>query len=324
MHDTEHDLSIVIVSTNEAHWLDDCLSSVFAHAGSARLDVVVVDNDSSDGTRELVETRFPAARVVHSVNRGFAHANNRALVTCEARYALCLNPDTEIVDGTFGELVALMDRRPEIGMLGVKQLDGEGMLSPTAHWFPSARRALAEAFTSERWPLRPSSWGERELDLSKYDAELPCDWVTGAFMLVRREALLGAGLMDERLFLFSDEPDLCLRIKRGGWEVVHVPAMTIVHHAGKAGIKPKLVAQDVFARRVYAEKHFGAGQRAIYLGAVAARHALRAALPTGAGGSPELRAASARALRTLFGREQPPFGAPPIASIDESTLAPRG
>jgi GT2 family glycosyltransferase len=316
----KHDLSIVVVSTNEAHWLDACLTSVYARAGSARLDVVVVDNESADGTRALVEERFPQARVVSSFNRGFAHANNRALMTCSARYALCLNPDTEIVQGTFGELVEMLDRRPDIGLLGVKQLTGDGALYPTARRFPSAMRAMAEAFTVERWPLRHASLGERELDLRKYEQELECDWVVGAFMLIRREALLGAGLMDERLFLFSDEPDLCLRVKRGGWKVVHSPAMTIVHHAGKAGINPNLVAQEVFARRVYAEKHFGRGQRAFYLGAVAARHALRAALP-------ERRASSAQALRTLFGRQAPPFREPPLAAIDASTLAgppPRG
>jgi GT2 family glycosyltransferase len=308
MSSREHDLSIVIVSTNEAHWLERCLTTVYRRSGSARLDVVVVDNESSDGTGDLVRDRFPRARVVRCPNRGFAHANNRALETCYARYALCLNPDTEIVDGTFGRLVEMLDRRPDIGLLGVKQLDGDGALYPTVRRFPNAGRALAEAFTLERWSLRPSNLGERELDLAKYEHELECDWTTGAFMLIRREALLGAGLLDERLFLFSDEPDLCLRLKRGGWKVVHSPAMTIVHHAGKAGVKPALVAQDVYARRVYARKHFAPAHRFAYLGAVAARHAVRAI-------DPGQREAGARALRTLFGREAPPFGAPPGTSI---------
>src|SRR2546430_503845 len=92
------DVAIIIVSTNEAKWLEPCLSTVFAHAGGAELDVVVVDNESTDGTRELVETRFPKARVVASENKGFAHANNRGAMTCTARYVLFLNPDTEIVD----------------------------------------------------------------------------------------------------------------------------------------------------------------------------------------------------------------------------------
>ncbi len=316
----EHDLSVVVVSTNEAHWLAACLETVYSHAGGVSLDVVVVDNESSDGTRELVEARFPQARVVGCPNRGFAHANNRALMTCSSPYALCLNPDTEIVSGTFGELVRMLDSRPDVGLVGVKQLDSDGDLYPTVRRFPSAGRAFAEAFIPESLLLRPSGVGERELDLAAYERELECDWTTGAYMLIRREALLGAGLMDERLFLFGDEPDLCIRIKRAGWRVIHSPKMTIVHHAGKAGVKPRLVAQDVFARRVYAEKHFSAPYRYVYLSAVAARHAVRAALPAGAG-SRERRVASRLALSTLVGRREPPFGEPPETSVDPSTVA---
>ena len=122
MASARSDLAIIIVSTNEARWLEACLSTVFDHAGDARLDVVVVDNESTDGTRELVESRFPAARVVASENRGFAHANNRGASTCAARYVLFLNPDTEIVDGTFAELVAAMDERADTGLAGVRPL----------------------------------------------------------------------------------------------------------------------------------------------------------------------------------------------------------
>src|SRR4051794_10479431 len=104
------DLAIIIVSTNEAHWLRPCLATVFDHAGDITLDIVVADNESTDGTRELVEHEFPRARVVRCKNLGFSHANNRGWLTCNARYALFLNPDTQILDGTFAELVALMDQ----------------------------------------------------------------------------------------------------------------------------------------------------------------------------------------------------------------------
>jgi GT2 family glycosyltransferase len=308
------DLSIVIVSTNEAHWLNACLTSVYEHAGGAQLDVVVVDNESTDGTRALVEERFPAARVVDSVNRGFPHANNRALETCTARYALLLNPDTEVREGTFGALVEEMDRRPDLGVLGVRQLKGDGTLFETIRRFPNAGRALGDALGLERWRARPSWLGERELDLARYETEQECDWTVGAFLFMRREALLSAGLMDERFFLFSDEPDLCLRIKRAGWRVVHVPSMTIVHHVGKAGVRPRLVAQDALTRRIYARKHFGTPHRELYLGAVIARHAIRATLP-GTERAPR-RAASRAAIGTLVGRGRAPYGAPPPTAID--------
>jgi N-acetylglucosaminyl-diphospho-decaprenol L-rhamnosyltransferase len=316
----QHDLSIVIVSTNEAHWLRACLDSVYAHAGTASLDVVVVDNESKDGTGDLVREHFPQARVVRCPNRGFAHANNRALMTPVARYVLFLNPDTEVLEGDFGTLVDMLEARPDIGLLGVKQVTGDGQLSPTIRRFPNAIRALGEALTAERWALRPSWLGECELDLSLYESERECDWTVGAYMLARREALFGAGFMDERFFLFSDEPDLCLRIRRAGWRIIHSPAMTIVHHAGKAGAKPRLFAQEVVARRIYARKHFAAPHRALYVGALIARYALRTVVPNGSPDAAQRRIASREAVRTLLSRSEPPFGQPPATSIDPSTV----
>jgi GT2 family glycosyltransferase len=310
------DLSIIVVSTNEARWLDNCLRTVFDHAGDARIDVIVVDNESTDGTRELVERRFPAARVVDSANRGFAHGNNRGLQTSTARYVLFLNPDTEILEGTFGALVRDLDARPEIGLVGVRQLRGNGELHPTVRRFPSASRALGEALLSERWPFHPSWAGERVLDHAAYEREYECDWTSGSFMLARREALESAGCLDERFFIYSEEPDLCRRIKRDGWRVVHVPTMSIVHHANKAGIRPRMVAQDAYARRQYARKHFSLPYAAVYLGAVATRHAVRAM----AGGS-DVEVAAARrraarlALRTLVGLAEPPFGQPAATAV---------
>lgn len=310
------DLSVIVVSTNEAHWLSACLSTVQAHAGSASLDVVVVDNSSVDGTAELVRREFPAARVVHSENRGFAHGNNRGLETSRARYVLFLNPDTEIVDGTFGDLVATLDRRPDIGLVGVRQLTPDGEVYPTIRRFPSVSRALGEALVSERWPRTPAWAGERVRDPAAYERECECDWTSGSYMLARREALQSAGFLDERFFIYAEEPDLCLRIKRDGWKVVHLPAMTIVHHAGKGGIRPRMIAQDAYVRRQYASKHFGAPYAAAYLSAVAARHVVRAIAPGADSETVHDRRAAARlALRTLTGRAEPPFGAPAPTAV---------
>jgi GT2 family glycosyltransferase len=96
-------------------------------------------------------------------------------------------------------------------------------------------------------------------------------------MLTRREALQSAGWLDERFFIYSEETDLCYRIKRAGWKVVHLPTMSIIHHANKAGIRPRMTAQEAFARRQYATKHFSSAYSALYLGAVATRYLARAA-----------------------------------------------
>lgn len=314
-----HDLAIIIVSTNEARWLRPCLTSVFAHTGTTTLDVVVADNESTDGTRELVEREFPTARVVTCENKGFAHANNRAALTTDSRYVLFLNPDTEILEGTFEELVNAVDARPTVGLAGVKQVDAEGRLAPTTRRFPNAFRALGEALASERLPRRGTWLGERELRMELYEKEHACDWTSGSFMLARREALDSAGLMDERFFIYSEEPDLSLRMKRAGWQTRHLPLMTIVHHAGKAGISDRMLAQDAFARLQYARKHLSPSHRAAYAGALALRYLLRAA-PLGAKtvDRERRREANRRALRTLLGREPPPFGEPPAQA-----LAPR-
>ena len=309
-----HDLAIIIVSTNEARWLSPCLRSVFAHQGDVELDVVVADNQSTDGTRELVEREFEAARVLTCENHGFGHANNRAFVSTDARYVLFLNPDTEIVGGEFADLVAVMDACSDLGLVGVRQLDPLGKLWPTMRRFPSPGRAWGEALVGEQLPL--PWWGERVLNMGRYDHEAPCDWTSGSFMLARREALESAGFFDERFFIYSEEPDLCLRIRHAGWEIRHLPQMTIVHHEGKAGISDRIAAQEAFARRQYAEKHFSPWRRRSYLAAVAVRYALRSA-PLGRGGErrEQRRAAARRALRTLVGRQAPPYGVPPPTAV---------
>src|ERR671932_2286123 len=274
-----HDVAIVIVSTNEGRWLRPCLSSILDHVGDVDVDVVVADNDSVDGTRELVEEEFPWARIVTCENKGFSHANNRGLMTCDARYVLFLNPDTEILEGTFEDLVRALDERPTVGLVGVRQITPpDGVLFPTIRRKPTALRALCEALGSEKLPFRASWLGERELRMELYDRETPCDWVSGAFMFTRREAIESAGFLDERFFIYSEETDFCPGIRAAGWEIRHLPVMTILHHWEKAGINPKMEAQGAYARRQYARKNFGRLQARAYVGTLYLRHLLRAAL----------------------------------------------
>lgn len=310
---TPADLTVVIVSFNDGRWLEPCLSSIFARAGDIALDVVVVDN-GADNAHRLVRSRFPTARVITTDNRGFAHANNRAVMAGAGRYILFVNPDTEVRSGTLAELVHALDARPEIGLIGVRQVTADGRVWPTMRYFPGFIRALGDALACERWPHRPRWAGERELDMSLYEHETECDWVSGSFMLARHDALLSSGLFDERFFLYSEEPDLCLRIKRAGWTIGHLPLMTITHHAAKGGIRPKMIAQEAFTRRQYAHKHFSAPRRVAYLAAIGAGHLMRAALRTSEAGAVGRRA-SRLALRTLLGREGPPFRAPPPTAI---------
>ena len=208
-----------------------------------------------------------------------------------------------------------MDERPAVGLAGVKQITADGKLFPTVRRFPSVTRALGEALGSERWPVRPRWAGERELDLSRYDEELEIDWTSGSFMLARREALLSAGLLDERSFIYTEEPDLCLRMRNAGWKIAHLPEMTILHHAGKAGKNPRMEAQNAFARLHYARKHYSGLYRAMFVGALGLGYGVRAAVPGRSSYSRSRRAASRLALRTMAGLAPPPFGDPPPTAL---------
>ncbi len=312
---------MVVVSTNEGHWLPRCLTTVYEHAGDASVQVIVVDNSSTDGTREIVERGFPQATVVTSPNRGFAYGNNRGIEQAHARYVLLLNPDTEVLEGTFGELVTILDSRPEIGLAGAIQLRGDHTVGLTLHRFPTVGRAFGDALSCERWPVQPAWACPRVTDPDVYARQTECDWTSGSFLLVRREALLAAGLLDERFFIYSEEPDLCRRIRTAGWQIWHLPEMTIVHHAGKAGVRPRMLAQDAYARKQYATKHFTRAHRALYLAGLRARHAIRLVAARSGEDAAKLREGARLSLHTLSGRVPPPFGEPPPTAISTGTVA---
>lgn len=306
-----HDLAIIITSLNEASWVRPCLDSLFARAAGVDLEVVVVDVESTDDTVALVRREFPSVHIVRTRNLGFAHANNRGYLATDSRYVLFLNPDTEWISGDLDGAVRAMDARPDVGMAGCRQLTADGSLYPTMRRFMTPRRVLAEAFGAES--LAPRA-GQRVLDMSLYEQECAPEWIIGSFMLTRREALLSAGCLDERYFLYSEEEDLCRRIRQAGWDIRHLPQITIVHHVGKAGVVPRLEAQRAYARLQYGARHGGRG----------ARSAMRMALATGYGvrllrstlrHESTSRTALARGLRVTLGLEGPPFVPPPATGL---------
>ena len=309
------DIAIIIVSHNSARWLGSCLRSVFEHLGAVRADVIVVDSQSCDETEDIVVGEFPDARLMRCVNHGFAHANNRALMDCDARYVLFLNPDTEILRGTLSDLLRAMDARPSVGLVGIRQVSREGRLDMTIRRFPNALRALGDALSAERLPGHPSWLGERELDLGAYDREGECDWTSGSFMLARREAIESAGFLDERFFMYSEETDLCQRIKAAGWEVRHFPSMTIMHVGAKVGVDPSTESLIAHNRIVYARKHFSPAHRTLYSGAVFLRYLLRSVYAGRGELGRRRRQASRAALGTLLGRSPVPHGPPSRFSV---------
>ena len=310
------DLAVIVVSHDQERWLPRCLSTLLEHAQGLSVDLVVVDNGSTGDARELVERDFPQARAIASENRGFAHACNLAAATTDARWLLFLNPDTEVLEGSLGELAAGLTA--ETGIAGVRQLDDSGALIPTMRLFPSASRALGDSLGLERFPGRPDWLGERELRLERYDREFEGDWTIGSFLLIRREAFDAVGGFDERFFLYSEEVDLCLRVQRAGWRVVHSPAVTILHHGNSdRPADARLQTQLAWARLQYADKNLPAVSRPVFRGALLLRYGLRALH-----GETRRRGAARAAAALLLGRRPPPFESRRPAPPPVEQLAP--
>ena len=314
------DIAVIVVTYNSARWTESCLRSIFEHLGALRADVVVVDAESTDETTDIV-AGFPGVRLLRCRNRGFAYANNRGLMTCDARYVLFLNPDTEILQGNVSDLVRAMDRRPTVGLVGIRQLDAEGRVDRTIRRFPNALRGLGDAFSAERVPRRPRWLGERELDANAYDREVECDWTSGSFMLARREAIESAGFMDERFFMYSEETDLCRRISSAGWEMRHFPWMTILHYGAEGRIEPRIESLSAHSRIVYARKHFSWAHRALYFGTVLLHHAVRFVCAGRGELGSRRRAAHWAALRTLLRLSPPPHPPPSPFSVRPRELS---
>jgi GT2 family glycosyltransferase len=310
------DVCVIVVSHNSRGWLDAALGSLSAHTRQASLEVIVVDN-GDDGAGEYAESRFSFVRSLRCDNRGFGHANNRGLEIADARYVLFLNPDTEFVEGEIDDLIAEMDRRPDVGLAGARQLSGDDSLAPSIRRFPSVSRALAEALAVEKIPLARRLSGERELYPGRYEQVTECDWTSGSFMFARSAALEQSGPFDERFFLFSEETDLCWRIKSSGWRVVHLPNVTIRHYEQQHWTNPRLLAQSAYARLQFARKNLR--NPGLYRLALLLRYGLRfcAGLVPLRRASADRRAADRAALAALL-RERPPFGLPLDADLGET------
>ncbi len=231
------DLCVVVVCKDDGRRLDSVLASVFRHAAGTALDLIVTVSGNGDSAEDL-ERRFPDVRLIRCPDYSPGHAKNRALETTSARYVLLLDADVEILEGSVGGLIAGLDQRPSVGLVGGRQFCPDGTLIPSAKRFPPRLRLLSR----------------RNFDTGQYDRELSCDWTSG-FMLVRSAALESVGWFDER-FASAEELDFCWRLKRAGWEVLHTPCLTVRRHERGARENVRTEARSVLARMQFARKHY--------------------------------------------------------------------
>jgi N-acetylglucosaminyl-diphospho-decaprenol L-rhamnosyltransferase len=251
-------LDIVIVAYRSRKLVRDCLRSLDEHPAGVPTTVFVVDNDSRDGTVELVRDEFPHVRLlVNDHNAGFSVANNRAIAAGTGTYVLALNPDTRVTDGALDRLIAVMEERREIGIAGCRLELEDGSLDHAAkRSFPTPLSAIGH-FTGlgRRAGARGRLAAYRAPDVEAG----PVDAVNGAFMLMRREALERVGLFDEGYWMYMEDLDLCYRFREAGWATWYEPSATVVHvKAGTSGKlrRPKLNYAFHYGMLRFYRKHY--------------------------------------------------------------------
>jgi GT2 family glycosyltransferase len=192
----------------------------------------VVDNNSSDNSVKLIEEHYPEVHLIrNSSNFGFSYANNQAIGRCRGKYILILNPDTVVTRSALDELVKFMEKHPDAGVGGAKILNFDGSIQYSCRRFPTllyvffGRQSIFARF------LPSNRISEQYLMMNEdYSKNLEVDWVFGAAMILRREALREVGIFDEDYFIFVEDTDLCYRMKEKGWKVYFVSNAVVFHH----------------------------------------------------------------------------------------------
>jgi N-acetylglucosaminyl-diphospho-decaprenol L-rhamnosyltransferase len=264
------DVGIVILNWNTRDLLKRCLETVLASEGDLTYRVVVVDNQSSDGSADMVREHFPQVElIVSEINGGYPYGNNLGLRAlgfrgpgqvepAAPRYAVLLNPDTEVPPDAFFRMTQYMDARPEIGIAGPKLVLEDGSLDLACRRsFPTPLVSFYRfSGLAKLFPQHPQ-FGRYNMTFADPDQELEVDSVVGAYMQVRREAIEAVGLLDETFFMYGEDLDWAYRIKTAGWKVFYYPTV-VVKHIKRAASRRSPRAQFEFNRAmlIFYRKHY--------------------------------------------------------------------
>lgn len=253
-------LSIIIVNYNVCHFLEQALKSVQKATESIDAEVFVVDNNSVDGSAEMVKAKFPSVILIENKeNVGYSKANNQGILQSSGEYILLLNPDTVLEENTLSKCCNFMDKHPKAGALGVKMVDGKG------NFLPESKRGLPDFWVSiykllSLNKLFPNSkrFGKYYLSYLGQEEIHEVDILVGAFMFMRKKVLDQVGLLDERFFMYWEDTDLSYRITKAGYKNFYYPETTIIHYKGESSKRYTAKFIFIFYRSMmlFVKKHF--------------------------------------------------------------------
>lgn len=262
------ELSVVIVNYNVKAYLEQCLRTVEKAMQSVEGEVFVVDNQSTDGSVEMVRDRFPWVRLIaNQDNVGFSRANNQAIREAQGDHVLLLNPDTVVGEDVFRSVVDFMNANPNIGGLGVKMIDGTGHFLPESkRGLPTPQVAFFKIIGLTRLFPKSRLFGRYHLGHLPEDEAAPIEILSGACMFLRKRTLDQVGLLDESFFMYGEDIDLSYRITLGGYQNWYYPAARIIHYKGESTKKSSVNYVFVFynAMAIFAKKHFTARSAGVF------------------------------------------------------------
>jgi GT2 family glycosyltransferase len=226
-------VSVIIVSWNAREHLRQCLASLTTEACRYPMEIVVVDNASSDGSADEVATCYPEVRLIRNTeNLGFAKANNIGVSVSTGRYLCFVNSDVKVLPHCISRLIDFCEANSTVGMVGPRIIGGDGKLQRSCRGFPSVWNMFCRALALDTLFPRNKAFNGYKLYHWSQESLRPVDILTGCFWLVRREALTRVGLLDEEFFMYGEDMDWCKRFWAQEWEVIFVPSAEAIHYGG--------------------------------------------------------------------------------------------
>jgi hypothetical protein len=227
------ELSIVIASWNAKDYLKKCIESIITETRDYETEIIVVDNASSDGSRDLVRERFPGVKLIcNETNLGFAKANNIGIKQSRGNFVCLVNSDVVLLKDCFKRLINYMKEHPGIGLLGPKILNSDGSLQRSCFGLPTIWNIWCRAFALDTLFPSIEIFGGRLMTFWPHDSIRKVEMLNGCFWMTRKEALATVGLLDERFFIYGEDIDWCKRYGIGGWDVVFFPDAEAIHYGG--------------------------------------------------------------------------------------------
>jgi GT2 family glycosyltransferase len=254
------DLSIVIVSWNTKKYLEECLTSLRTIGGNLSVEIIVVDNASTDGSPDMVSTQFPEVRLIESgANLGFAGGNNIGIQKASGNYICLINSDVNVPPDCLSKMHGYMEQQPTIGLLGPGMLQTDGRLHRSGMRFPALWSVFLRALFLDSLFKRSSIFGGFLMKDFQFDRTRDMDVLNGWFWMARREALNQVGLLDERFFIYAEDLDWCKRFHLAGWRLVFYPEARALHYGGasSANAPSRFLVEKQRANLQYWKKYHG-------------------------------------------------------------------